>query len=38
MYYELTPDDHKQPPQIPNWAAWIIVILLLSALWECCHV
>ena len=38
MYYELTPDNDKQPPEVPNWLAWIIVIILLSALWECCHV
>ena len=38
MYYELTPDTDKQPPQVPNWLAWIIVIVLLSALWECCNV
>ena len=36
MYYELTPDDKPLPP--PNWLAWIAVIVLLSALWEYCHV
>ena len=38
MYYELTPDKNEQPPQVPNWVAWVIVIVLLSALWDCVHV
>ncbi len=37
MYYELTPDEPR-PPHSPNWLAWIVVIILLSALWECVHV
>lgn len=37
MYYELTPDEPR-PPQVPNWLAWVVVIILLSALWECVHV
>jgi hypothetical protein len=39
MYYDLSDDSSKPtPPPIPNWVAWLIVIVLLSALWECCHV
>lgn len=39
MYYQLTPDEADKPqPQLPNWIAWVIVVLLLSVLWECCHV
>lgn len=37
MYYELTHNDDKPLPP-PNWLAWIVVIVLLSALWECCRV
>ena len=40
MYYQLTPDktNKPEPPQVPNWVPWIIVVLLLSVLWEYCHV
>ena len=38
MYYELSDDSSKPvPPKLPNWWAWIVVVILLSALWECMY-
>jgi hypothetical protein len=37
MYYELSNDSSKPTPPPINWWAWIVVLILLSALWECMY-
>lgn len=38
MYYELSNDSNKPTPPPTHWWAWIVVIIILSILWEYCNV